>query len=337
MIGIGGRGQTVLKIIATTPGVRITALCDIDPESLNNAAEIARESKPKLFKDYRKMLEFNQLDAVFVETPCYLHKEMFVAVLQSDRHCYGEKPLALKVPDLNEIVRVSKTAKGIFQLGTQLRYDGRVRAGIKAIREGKIGDPVFIQMSRHNSWDMDHDKAWLFDRKLSGDVIVEQAVHEFDQCNWVFQKVPVRAAGFGGQAVLFEPKGRDLMDHYTLALDYGKNKKVSYSHTWISGVQAPINNIKLAVLGSKATLDLINGTIYPRSKDKKTEPIKLQPEIKGRRDRLAVEDFFNCCRQNKKPLANAQTGRDCALVALLGQKAIAEQRVVTMKELLAEG
>ncbi|UCD27417.1 MAG: Gfo/Idh/MocA family oxidoreductase [Planctomycetota bacterium] len=337
MIGTGGRGTAILNALKNVPGARVTALCDIDAKNLNQASEIVADDNPKLFKDYRKMLDFKDLDAVFVATPCHLHKVMFVAVLKSGRHCYGEKPMALNVADLNEIVRVSKSSKGIFQIGTQLRYDGKARAAVRAIHEGKIGKPIFIRMSRHNDWDMAHDRKWLFKRKFSGDTIVEQAVHEFDACNWVFKGVAVRAAGFGGQAVLFEPEGRDLMDHYTLSLDYGKNKKVSYSHSWISGSKAPINNIQLAVLGSEATIDLLQATIYPRTGRRfdKTESIKLEPELKGHRNRLAVEAFFDCCRQGKKPLANVETGRDATLVALLGRMALDTERVVTMKELLA--
>ena len=88
MIGPGGRGSGLLKVIASSPRARITALCDINVDNLNSAAEIAKDDKPKLFTDYRKMLDYKELDAVFVATPCHLHKEMFVAVLQSGRHCF---------------------------------------------------------------------------------------------------------------------------------------------------------------------------------------------------------------------------------------------------------
>jgi len=333
-IGIGGRGSALLQIVCTTPGARVTALCDNEADHLNRANEMAKEDKPRLYGDYHEMLDDKDIDVVFVASPCYLHKEMFVAVLQSGRHCYGEKPLALSVRDINEIVRVQKASGKVFQIGTQLRYDGRVRANIKAIHDGVIGEPVLIRMSRHNFRDMDHTRNWLFKRDTSGDIIVEQAVHEFDVCNWIFKGVPQRACGFGGQSVLFDPPGRNVMDHYSLSFDYGKDKKVSYSHSYITGKKSPVEGIQIYVLGSKATMDVLRGTIHSRPDGKEST---VPPLEKGRRDRIAVESFFKDCREGGKPRADVETARDATLVALLGRKALYEERVATMKQLLAEG
>ncbi len=239
MIGVGGRGSGVLAAIHKSPGVRVTALCDIDNGRLQAAAKTVEENKPRLFGDYRKMLDHRELDAVFVETPCYLHKEMIVAVLASGRHCYAEKPMALTVPDLDAVVRATAHNRMVFQIGTQLRYASPWKPAIAAIHSGVIGKPILIRAHRHYAGDVPHDHTWVFFRKQSGDPICEQAVHEFDIFNAVFQATPVRASGFGGQALLFEPRGRDIMDHYTLSLDYGMSRLVAYSHSWISSPEVP--------------------------------------------------------------------------------------------------
>jgi len=335
VIGLGNRGKVVLSAIDRSPSVRVAALCDIHAGRLNEAAGLVEQDKPKLFDDYRKLLDHPELDAVFVETPCYLHKEMMVAVLQSGRHCYGEKPMALNIPDLDEMVRVVNATQKVFQIGTQLRYAHPWQSAVKAIHAGRIGKPVMIRGHRYIAGDLPHDCKWLFDAKLSGDTIVEQAIHELDIFNWIFKGLPERAAGFGGQAVHFEPPGRNIMDHYTLSLDYGKNKKVSYAHTFLSAPGAPVNGRGQIVSGAKGVIDVEKGKFYPRSKNKPTD---LDPAVAiGHSNDMAINDFFRCVRENKKPLANVETARNCALTALLGRKAIYEKRVVTMKALLAEG
>jgi len=92
-----------------------------------------------------------------------------------------------------------------------------------------------------------------------------------DVCNWLFKGMPVRASGFGGQAVQFQPPGRNILDHYSLSFDYGKNKQVSSSHSWLSGRNAHISGIQIAILGSKATLDLLKGLIYPCEFDREKD------------------------------------------------------------------
>lgn len=334
IIGVGGRGSGLLKAIDKAPGVRVTAVCDIDEKRLAAAAGLVQADRPKTFKDYRELVAFRELDAVFVATPIYLHAEMTLAVLRSGRSCYCEKPMALTVKDLNEIVAASKSARGIYQVGTQLRYAAPWQPSVKLILSGELGNPILVRAHRHNVGDMPHDSTWYFQRKYSGDTIVEQAVHELDLVNWIFGGVPVRAAGFGGQALLTRPEPRDIMDHYTLSMDYGRNKKLAYSHSWISSPKIPADGRQEIVYCEQGAVDVEHGMVYPKNF---AEPYKVDAEPKGDSTQLAVDDFFSCIREGRRPLADAQAGRNGVLTALLGRTAIDEGRVVTMEELLRQG
>ncbi len=342
MIGTGGRGQGVLAAIHKSPGVRVTALCDTHAGRLNEAAAMVGDDKPKLFGDYHELIDDPELDAIFVETPCFLHAEMAIAVMKSGRHCYAEKPMALTVKDINDMVRAEKETPGIYQIGTQLRYASPWQPAIRGILDGVIGPPILIRAHRHNNGDYPRSRSWFFYRKFSGDTICEQAVHEFDLFCWIFGGPPQRASGFGGRAVHEGPPGRDTMDYYTLNLDFGKDKQVSYNHSWISSPKVYCDGRQEVVYGPKGAIDLENGKIFPKEGG---EPQDVSPdpgsELKGkggdRVTQLAVNDFFRCVREGDQPLANAEAGRNAALTALLGRKAIDEGRVVRMEELLAEG
>lgn len=334
IIGVGGRGSGLLKATDQAPGVRVTAICDIDADRLKAAAEKVQADQPRAFMDYHELVDFKELDAVFIATPIHLHAEMALAVLASGRSCYCEKPMGLTVKELNQVVNASKSVRGIYQIGTQLRYAHPWQSSIKFILSGEIGRPILIRAHRHNVGDLPHDRAWLFQNKYCGDTIVEQAVHELDLFNWIFGGIPVRAAGFGGQALRFKPEPRDIMDHYTLSLDYGKNKKVSYSHSWISSPKIPADGRQEIVYCEKGAVDIENGMVYPMDFG---EPYKVDAGPEGDSTQLAVNDFFACVRERRRPLSDAEAGRNGTLTALLGRTAIYEGRVVTMEELLKQG
>jgi hypothetical protein len=83
----------------------------------------------------------------------------------------------------------------------------------------------------------------------------------------------------------------------------------------------------------KGVVDIHGGRIYPRN----GEARDVDPEPSGESTQAAVNDFFRCIREKDEPLANAEAGRNGALTGLLGRMALDEERVVTMKELLAQG
>lgn len=333
MIGTGGRGLGVLGSIHRSPGVRVTALCDIHAGRLNQAAGMVAEDRPRLFSDYRRLIDFKELDAIFVETPCYLHAEMVLPVLASGRHCYAEKPMALTVRDCDVMLEAAKRAKGIYQIGTQLRYASPWQPGIELIQSGKLGKPIFVRGQRHGVGDYPSIRRWFFFRKFSGDTMVEQAVHEFDLFNWALGGVPLRASAFGALGLHDAPEGRDTIDHYTLSMDYGEKGQVSYSHGWISAPKMPHEGWEQLIYCEKGAIHLETGKVYPRE----GEAYDVSDKREGDWNDLAVNDFFRCIREKDQPLANAESGRNATLVSLLARKAIDEGRVVTWKELLSEG
>jgi hypothetical protein len=97
------------------------------------------------------------------------------------------------------------------------------------------------------------------------------------------------------------------------------------------------------------TVDVHGGKIYhrenkivktPAQGGKPAEMTNMEPvseEPKGDSTQLAVDDFFRCCRTHSRPVANADTGRAAVLVGLMCRKALAEGRVVTLEDVLAEG
>ena len=149
IIGVGGRGSSLLSRIVQVPNVRVVAVCDIDPEAQERASQIAERDKPDVIVEYRKLLDRGDIDAVFVATPVDLHKEMAMAALEVHKHLYLEKPMGNTPEEVKSVFEAVKKSRGQLQMGFQLRYDPPRVAAIEHIHQGGIGKVAYMQGDRH--------------------------------------------------------------------------------------------------------------------------------------------------------------------------------------------
>ena len=336
LIGSGGRGQTLLRGVLLQPEAKVTAICDIKPDRLDQAATLAARDKPTTYRDYKELLENPYIDAVYIASPCDLHVEMAIAALAAGKHVYCEKPVGITPESIGRLVKAVASAKTVFQVGQQLRYQPHRREIIERIHDGTAGRVVMVKAQRHASDDLDHDgrsKDWFFFAERSGDVIVEMSVHNLDVCNWAVDSLPARAAGFGGALVWpDQPPGRTNMDGYTLSYEYANGVKLSYTQVFFHPRGLPGGGQYTYVYTTEGAVDLEEGMYYPRARD--AEPVKLnKTEPDNERDRnLNIAGFFDCVRTGKKPLAGIREGATGALTAILGREAIYQKKVMEWSE-----
>jgi predicted dehydrogenase len=134
IIGTAHRAGDDLHHVATE---NIVALCDVDATYL----AAAKQQFPKAagYRDFRKMLERNDLDAIVIGTPDHTHAVTTVAALQSGRHVYCEKPLAHTVSEARRIAEVAAQHKRITQMGTQIHATNNYHQVVDTIQRGVIG------------------------------------------------------------------------------------------------------------------------------------------------------------------------------------------------------
>jgi len=337
IVGTGGRGRDLLTATVKVPGAHVAAICDLNPDAIAKAQAIVTGHQPTVYTYYGDMLEKEKLDGVFVVVPPFLHKSIVVDVLNSGRHCYSEKPLAVTVGELDAIVAASKENKKWVQVGHQLRYREYYRNAMKMIHEGVAGEIGYVSGQRFAGWNGKPSQGkmkWLWSIEESGDQIVEQSVHELDVINWIMNDHPIRMAGLGGQNMLFAPKGNQTTDHYSLSLEYPGGRQASFEMLKYS--VKGLGTTAIHAYGTKAGFDVgYSGApkIYWRDGQAPTEVQGQDVDM----DVAAVSSFFDCIRNNQKPFCDVENGRIAALTALMGRKAMYERRVVTWDELLKEG
>jgi predicted dehydrogenase len=134
IIGTANRAASDLEFVSTE---NIVALCDVDANYL--AAAQQKYPKAKTYRDFRKMLERTDLDAVVVGTPDHTHAVATVAAMESGRHVYCEKPLAHTVSEARRISEVAKKHKRVTQMGTQIHATNNYHRVVQQIQSGVIG------------------------------------------------------------------------------------------------------------------------------------------------------------------------------------------------------
>ena len=136
VIGVNGQGGFSIGQLKDISN--IVALCDVDDNRLAPVAE--KFPGAKTYRDFRRLVDQKDIDAIVVATPDHTHAVASVAALQSGRHLYCEKPLARTVSETRIITETARQTKRVTQIGTQIHAGGNYRRVVELIRSGAIGE-----------------------------------------------------------------------------------------------------------------------------------------------------------------------------------------------------
>ncbi len=154
-VGVGGQGYNAhvrsYSDHVNDWNVMPVAACDVYQGNLDRAVNHIKEKagNKEVFgdRDYRKLLERPDIDAVVIATPEHWHGQVAVHAMQAGKHIYNEKPMVRYIDEAFQMYDVAKSTKAVVQIGSQGCTDVRWHATAKAIREGKIGRLVMGQGS----------------------------------------------------------------------------------------------------------------------------------------------------------------------------------------------
>ena len=150
IVGVANRGGDNLNEVSRLSTVNIVALCDVDDNYLNGAAQ--RFPGATKYNDYRKMLAQKDIDAVVISTPDHMHAPVTLAAMEAGHDVYCEKPLAHTVAEVRKVTETARRLKRVTQMGTQIHATNNYRRVVEVIRSGAIG-----AVTETHSW---ADKVW---------------------------------------------------------------------------------------------------------------------------------------------------------------------------------
>ncbi|MCP5109298.1 MAG: Gfo/Idh/MocA family oxidoreductase, partial [bacterium] len=143
-IGCGGRGRYELSICKRNPQVRVAAVCDVYQPLVDKAKELAGGNVDG-FQDFRRIIERDDIDAVFVSTPDHWHALATVMACQPGKDVYCEKPLSLTIDDGRQMVRAARKYNRIVQTGSQQRSAPHFQQAVELIQGGHLGKVHMVE------------------------------------------------------------------------------------------------------------------------------------------------------------------------------------------------
>jgi predicted dehydrogenase len=294
-IGIGNRGSELAGMapkLKDKYNFELTAVCDLWSVNRERAADRGEKNygrRPRTFQYMEKMLELQDLDAVFISTADFQHSLHLKTVLEAGKDAYCEKPMATDLADAKAARDAFLKTDRIVQIGSQHRSEPYQRETKKVIDSGALGEITKIELvwNYHGPrWrgrpevkqirEQDTDwKRWLlhkpyrpFDprayfefrlyRDFSSGIASQWMVHAIDLMNYFHEdKFPHSVVAHGG--VYAWPDGRENPDTFQALLEYPKGFLLSYATSFGND-----SDSFSRIMGKKATLINEGGEGSPR-------------------------------------------------------------------------
>ena len=137
LIGVGGRGRSLIQEFSAVPGTSIKYLCDADQASLEKARAVVQKlglPPTKDTNDMRHLLDDKELDAVVIATPDHWHAPATILACDAGKDVYVEKPASHNILESRLMIDAARRNKRIVQLGTQARSRPSTMKAIEVVQ-----------------------------------------------------------------------------------------------------------------------------------------------------------------------------------------------------------
>jgi myo-inositol 2-dehydrogenase/D-chiro-inositol 1-dehydrogenase len=373
LLGCGNRGTAVATSFSQNTTAQVVALADIFADQLAAGkdhfdklnAQLGRAAiDPKMtFRGphaFEKLAECKDVDLVHIATPPFFHVQHLKAAVEAGKHVYCEKPVGIDIRQANEALAIAKRVKPnqSVDVGFQCRMAPPIAAIEERIKAGALGK-IATANGNYNapaSTEKVHPGAgpdeyrlrnWLWDRVLSGDILVEQNIHIIDLCNWMLGARPLKATATGGRNILTH--WGDIWDNYEVDYTYPNNVHFSFASTQFGSDNHFDAGLKLFGSSGSATvpysgpIEITGAQAWQWQESASSVPGSGQFAANGAfldnlkyadrdKDRAFVESITTGPAHNQ-----IAAGVETALSCMLGRMAGYQQREVTWEDLLAHG
>jgi len=255
LLGCGKRGTSVATSLATNTQARVVALGDIFPDQLAIGKQHFDQLNSKLgvpavdpkltfhgWEAYKAMAANPHIDAVQISTPPFFHVEHMDILSAGGKHVYCEKPVGVDIPQTRRALQIAKRIDGKVSasVGFQIRSAPPFAEIVQRIHAGQIGKIASIAgyynappATYPDRGAMPHDEQrlrnWLWDKTLSGDILLEQNIHVIDVCNWVMESHPLKATARASRKVI--QNFGNINDNYEVIFEYPGEVELVFSST----------------------------------------------------------------------------------------------------------
>ncbi len=352
IVGVGMMGLEHLRNLAALPGAVVTAVSD--PHEPSRAAAVAESDRvgaprPAAFADHHHLLASRLCDAVVVASPNMTHVEVLDDVLGTGLHVLVEKPLCTTVADCRRVVDAARGHPGVVWVGLEYRYMPPVAALIDEVRSGAVGRVRMVAVREHRFPFLAKVGDWNRFNRNTGGTLVEKCCHFFDLLSLLASGRPTRVLASGGQDVnhldeRYDGERPDILDNALVIVEYDNGVRASLDLCMFA--EGSRNQEELSVVGDTGKVEafLPSGILRTGDRVGWSAGVRERVVVDGRvahegfhhgASYLEHLDFLEAVRAGDRPKVSLADGLSSVAVGVAAQRSIAEQRAVTLHEVLA--
>jgi predicted dehydrogenase len=269
LIGAGGIGRHLAWQLRPLSEAKLVGVYDSNTELKHRAAE---DLETHAYKSFKAVLADPELDACILATPPHTHYRLGMQILQSGKHLFCEKPLALKLQHCDALLQAAQEAGRVLMVGQVLRLFPLFWQSKQWLQEGVIGEPISVHLQRRGFELNLFKEGWRADPKQSGGMLLEMNVHELDYLRWLFGEFQVVAAQ--GAQPYPEP---NFVQHWQALLRFEQGVVGEVECSIID----TLGGYTVRIVGTEGTLEHTGFSGFIRYKRQGGQELKLTPEEVG--------------------------------------------------------
>lgn len=361
LVGCGGMGRGDLRDFIKIKNVECVGLCDVDDsqvgEAIKKILEPASVPAPALAtRDFRKILDVKELEAVIVATPDHWHALPTVMACQAGKDVYVEKPLSVSIAEGRIMVETARKHDRVVQMGTQQRSAPHYTEAVEYVKSGKLGRVRLVRAWAYLDWKgetpvqpdgdppagVDYDMwlgparkrpfnlnrfhftfRWYWD--YSGGLMTDWGAHMIDIANWAMGiKAPSSAVSIGGKFG-YPKDAMETPDTQQVMWDFP-----GFSMIWEHalgvgrGPEAREHGVQFHGEQGVLVVDRNGWEVYPET-DRIDKPGRIYKAAgvprrasSGDMHLLHVQNFVDCMRSRKRPNSDVEIGHNSMIACHLG-------------------
>ncbi|HWQ32663.1 MAG TPA: Gfo/Idh/MocA family oxidoreductase [Blastocatellia bacterium] len=374
LIGCGGQGTSDLRAALRLGNTELVAMCDVDDRQIPEAIKKIQKRdgltlSPQLAtRDFRKLLEVKDLDAVIIGTPDHWHALTMIYACMAGKDVYVEKPLSLTIAEGRAMVDAARRYSRVVQMGTQQRSAPHYKDAVEYVQSGQLGKIRAVRCWAYQDWmgnighkpdsdpppEVDYDFwlgpapkrpfnenrfhfnfRWFYD--YSGGLMTDWGAHMIDIANWAMKlKAPLSAASVGGKFG-FPDNDEETPDTQQAIWDCGDYSMI-WEHATAIGQGPFMRDHGVAFHGNNGILVVDRGgwEVYPETdgsagrKKYKNGAASLPRQSSGGVDyhQLHVKNWLDCLDSRRRPNSDVEIGHNSMIALHLGNIAYRTKRTI---------
>lgn len=365
-IGMGRMGQSNLKTFMKHSDVEVAAVCDVYSPNLDAAIKMT-DGKAKALKDFRRVLDMKDVQAVVVSSPDHWHPLQTILACEAGKDVYVEKPISVYLREGRRMVEVARRQKRVVQVGTQQRSGVHFQKAVELIRKGHIGKVSFVRTWNYGNafpegignppdadppqdldWDFWLGPArkvpfnpnrfgvhpdrfssfrWFWD--YAGGMMTDWGVHLLDIVQWAMNvEAPQSVSAQGGK--LYLQDNRETPDTLQVTYQYPGFVCV-YESRECNQYGLNQHGYGISFHGTDGTLFIDRGgfEVFPERTEKGTNRCEARVEKNSNNHNQAhSRNFLDCVKSRQAPISDIEIGHRSTSAAQLGNVALRSKSLV---------